>query len=80
MRSIARTATVIASIALAIVLTFMAAKGFELGEQTPVSHVATMSHRVADSAWKSPEMRGNELQHARHENRSNCQVGDLLKV
>ncbi|EHH11817.1 hypothetical protein GCM10007880_46310 [Mesorhizobium amorphae] len=36
MRSLARTATVIASIAMAIVLTFMAAKGFELTPPDPI--------------------------------------------
>jgi len=36
MRNLARTATVIASIAVAIVLTFMAAKGFELSAPDPI--------------------------------------------
>jgi hypothetical protein len=36
MRSLARTATVIASIAVAIVLVFMAPKGFQLSAPDPI--------------------------------------------
>jgi hypothetical protein len=36
MRSLARTATVIASIAVAIVLVFMAPKGFQLSARDPI--------------------------------------------